>query len=88
MLRRARLKAGLTLRDVQKRSNRRFTVSALGSYERGERSVTLERFCELVSLYEMPPERILARIVDEIPAPFRSRYVIDLRDETTENRTP
>lgn len=86
MLRRARLKAGFTLKEVQERSEGRFSVSAVGTYERGERAITLERFCELVSFYEMPPERVLSRVLDAIPLSLKSRYVIDLTSPTASSR--
>ncbi|MGH2677820.1 MAG: helix-turn-helix domain-containing protein, partial [Actinomycetota bacterium] len=50
-LRAARREGGLTLRDVASLSDRRFKPSALGGYERGERSISLERFTELSSVY-------------------------------------
>ena len=58
-LRRARRARGLTLRDVGTRSAGRFKATAVAGYERAERSISVERFCELCQLYEMAPERLL-----------------------------
>jgi transcriptional regulator with XRE-family HTH domain len=62
-LRQARAQRGLTLREVGALSNGTFKASAVAGYERGERSITLQRFCELASLYGIRPEHLLADIV-------------------------
>jgi transcriptional regulator with XRE-family HTH domain len=62
-LRRARLARGMTLRDVGVRSNGQFKPTAVAGYERGERAIALERFCELARLYGMEPERLLLQIM-------------------------
>jgi transcriptional regulator with XRE-family HTH domain len=65
-LRRARKARGMTLRDVGTRSDGRFKPTAVAGYERGERSISLERFCQLANLYGMAPERLLAQIMRQI----------------------
>lgn len=62
-LRRVRKARGLTLRDVGMRSNGRFKPTAVAGYERAERRISLERFCELARLYGVAPERLLGDIV-------------------------
>ena len=62
-LRRARRARGWTLRDVGSRSDGQFKSTAVASYERGERAISLERFCELTRLYGMRPDRILSQIL-------------------------
>jgi transcriptional regulator with XRE-family HTH domain len=62
-LRRARTTRGMTLRDVGKSSGGRFKPTAVAGYERAERAISLERFCELTRLYQMAPERLLAQIM-------------------------
>jgi transcriptional regulator with XRE-family HTH domain len=62
-LRRARQSRHLTLRDVGERSQGRFKPTAVAGYERAERSISLERFCELSELYDMAPERLLSQIL-------------------------
>ena len=62
-LRGARRARGWTLRDVGTRSQGQFTPTAGAGYERGERGISLERFCSLAQLYGMHPERLLSRIM-------------------------
>ncbi len=55
----------------------RFKATSVAGYERGERAVSLERFCELCRLYAVPPPAMLAdiwRSIQETPEPE-----IDLR---------
>ena len=77
-LRRARHDAGLALRDLNLRSAREFKASAVGGYERGERSISLDRFCRLAELYGVPPDHLLARVLERA-APASDDVVIDLR---------
>ena len=62
-LRDARLARDLTLRDVGTRSNGLFKPTAVAGYERAERAISLERFCDLARLYGMAPERLLLQIL-------------------------
>lgn len=62
-LRGARRARGWTLRDVGTRSDGQFKPTAVAGYERGERGISLERFCSLAQLYGMHPERLLSRIM-------------------------
>jgi hypothetical protein len=57
---------------------RGFTASSLGSYERGERAISLERFFELARLYGIPADRLLARVLDRLAPDGRAEIVIDL----------
>ena len=50
---------GLTLDNVQKLSNGAFTVVAVGSYERGNRTIPLPKFIELCKLYNVPAHVVL-----------------------------
>jgi hypothetical protein len=52
----------MTLRDVGMRSAGRFKPTAVAAYERSERNISLERFCELSAVYGMAPERLLLQI--------------------------
>jgi transcriptional regulator with XRE-family HTH domain len=65
VLRRTRNARGLTLRDVGRLSARTFSPTAVAGYERGERAITLERFCLLADLYGISPDRLLAEIVGD-----------------------
>ena len=77
-LRRARQEAGLALRDLNQRSDREFKASAVGGYERGERSISLDRFCRLAGLYGVAADALLARVLQSA-APADDDLVIDLR---------
>jgi len=48
-----------SLRDVNEASHGRFTGSAVGTYERGERGISVQRLSELARLYGVPVERVL-----------------------------
>lgn len=65
-LRRARRARGLSLRAVERLSGGRFKPSSIAGYERGERKITVERFCELARFYGFPPERLLGDVVERM----------------------
>jgi transcriptional regulator with XRE-family HTH domain len=77
-LRLARVEAGLTLRDVRARSDGRFKPSAVGAYERAERAVSLERFVALARIYGVPPDRLMARVIERSSPEERRSVSIDL----------
>ena len=58
-LRAIRDQRGWSLRDVQLASRGRFTGSAVGTYERGERGLSVQRLSELTQLYGVPVARVL-----------------------------
>ena len=64
MLRRARRSHHLTLNDVTALTAGRFKPSVLGGYERGERTLSVDRFCELAMIYGVAPDRLLAEALD------------------------
>lgn len=59
-------------------SDSRFQPSTLGGYERGERSISLERFCELARLYRVPPDQLLAEVLRLLDPEARRGIKIDL----------
>lgn len=65
-LRRVRHQQDLSLADVQARSNGRWKAVVVGAYERGDRSVTVERLAELASFYDVP-------LADLLPDPQLTR---------------
>jgi len=85
-LRAMREQRSWSLRDVQVASHGRFTGSAVGTYERGERGISAQRLSELAQLYGVPLERLLpetpSRRDDEADATRRpagpDKVVIDL----------
>jgi transcriptional regulator with XRE-family HTH domain len=61
-LRRIRKERGFTLREVAATSGGAFKATSVAGYERGERSITLERFVMLCRLYGAVPEQVLAGV--------------------------
>ena len=70
----------LTLHGVQELSDGSFKASALSGYERGERSISLERFYELTALYGMAPDTALTRVRSLMGE--HNSSVIDLTENT------
>ena len=62
-LRRARLARGMTLKQLSVASAGRFKPTSVAGYERGERSISVVRFCELCRLVGVPPDRLLGEIL-------------------------
>ena len=62
-LRRARLARGMTLKQLSVASAGRFKPTSVAGYERGERSISVIRFCELCRLVGVPPDRLLGEIL-------------------------
>jgi transcriptional regulator with XRE-family HTH domain len=75
-LRRARLAQGLTLKQLAAASAGRFKPTSVAGYERGERSISVVRFCELCRVFRVPPDRLLAEILRAAQAD--PELVIDL----------
>jgi transcriptional regulator with XRE-family HTH domain len=78
VLRRARRNRGLTLQDVSRLTAGTFKASVLGGYERGERTISLERFTELARLYGTPADRLLGEVLEMADPQGRAEIVIDL----------
>ena len=75
-LRQARRARGLTLRQVGALTDGRFKATSVAGYERGERTISVERFCELCGVYGVAPEAVLGEIVRAVDE--RSEPRIDL----------
>ena len=58
-LRRMRQDRNMSLQEVCARSGGSFVVSTLSAYERGKRSLSLERLCELAAIYGQSPMALL-----------------------------
>jgi transcriptional regulator with XRE-family HTH domain len=63
-LRAIRRQKGLSLHDVEARSDHEFKASVLGAYERGERALSVPRLLRLAELYGVPPDQLLPRDVE------------------------
>lgn len=76
-LRAARRRRGWSLSDVERLSDQEFKASVLGAYERGERSLSVQRLSRLAALYGL-------EVTELIPPPNESgpsdlnRVVVDL----------
>jgi hypothetical protein len=51
------------LREVGARSAGTFKPTSVAGYERGERAISLQRFCELSEFYGAQPDRLLAEVL-------------------------
>jgi transcriptional regulator with XRE-family HTH domain len=77
-LRAIRTQQGLSLHGVEEKSEGRWKAVVVGSYERGDRAVTVQRLAELAQFYGIPvaellPEGVSGTAVEPVP-----RIVIDL----------
>jgi transcriptional regulator with XRE-family HTH domain len=72
-LREVRRRLGLSLKLVEVMTEGEFKASALGAYERAQRTISVARLQRLAALYRMPVDRLL-------PAEDEPDVVIDLRD--------
>jgi len=73
----------LTLREVAARSGGLFKATSIAGYERGERSITLERFCVLCQIYGIPPERVLADILRALAGGPESEIDLTVLEDLT-----
>jgi transcriptional regulator with XRE-family HTH domain len=58
-LRRVRQQQGMSLHDVEERSDGELKASVVGAYERGERSVSIPRLQRLAGFYRVPVAELL-----------------------------
>jgi transcriptional regulator with XRE-family HTH domain len=83
-LRDVRRQRGWSLHDVEVASEGEFKASALGTYERGDRRITLERLQRLARLYRIPVDLLLPEHDPAVAEPAGSpggdddQVVIDL----------
>ena len=75
-LRAVRKSKGLTLSQVSKQSKGSISAIALGSYERGDRSISTEKLLEIAELYGVPVNELLSPPEKGISA---GRVIIDVR---------
>jgi hypothetical protein len=68
----------MTLQEAAHRSRGRFAATSIAGYERGERHISLARFCDLADLYQVRPERLLAQVMERVRPQERPDIVIDL----------
>lgn len=80
-LRSIRNQQGLSLAEVQERSQGRWKAVVVGAYERGDRTITIARLQELAGFYGVPLADLLPQPRDDgsDTAGTADRHVLDLR---------
>ncbi len=76
-LRAVRRMQGLTLAEVEERSSGEWKAVVVGSYERGDRSVTVARLAEIAAFYSVPISHLLPPREEEIQE-LADRLAVDL----------
>jgi transcriptional regulator with XRE-family HTH domain len=69
----------LSLEELARRSDGRHKPSSLGGYERGERTLTLPRFCDLAELLGVPPDQLLSQALGRLGPEEHEEVLVDLR---------
>jgi len=77
-LRAIRTQQGLSLHGVEEKSLGRWKAVVVGSYERGDRAVTVQRLSELADFYGVPVNELLPEGQSATAPEPASRIVIDL----------
>ena len=78
-LRAVRQAQGLSLAEVELRSEGRWSASAVGAYERGFRTLSLPRLKALADFYRVPVGVMLGELSPLPAAPERHKIVLDLQ---------
>jgi transcriptional regulator with XRE-family HTH domain len=77
-LRAIRTQQGLSLHGVEEKSRGRWKAVVVGSYERGDRAVTVQRLAELAAFYGVPVNELLPEGTAVPATEPAARLVIDL----------
>ena len=77
-LRAIRTQQGLSLHGVEEKSRGRWKAVVVGSYERGDRAVTVQRLAELADFYGVPVANCCLTRRRAAPVSRRRDLVIDL----------
>ena len=77
-LRAIRQQQGLSLHGVEQKSGGRWKAVVVGSYERGDRAVTVQKLAELADFYGVPVGELLPEGAGAPAAEPAPRIVIDL----------
>jgi transcriptional regulator with XRE-family HTH domain len=76
-LRAIRQQQGLSLQGVEEKSEGRWKAVVVGSYERGDRAVTVNRLAELADFYRVPVSELLPEGAP-IQFDYAGKVVLDL----------
>jgi transcriptional regulator with XRE-family HTH domain len=77
-LRAIRTQQGLSLQGVEAKSNGHWKAVVVGSYERGDRAVTVQRLAELAEFYGVPVQALLPDAAPTAEAPPPPKLILDL----------
>src|SRR5919107_3423680 len=77
-LRAIRNQQGLSLQGVEDKSHGRWKAVVVGSYERGDRAVTVQRLAELADFYAVPVSELLPDGTPQGAAEPPPRLILDL----------
>ena len=79
-LRSLRQQQGMSLQAVEEKSQGRWKAVVIGSYERGDRAVTVHKLSELAKFYGVPVEELLPGGTQAAPAAMEppSKLILDL----------
>ena len=77
-LRAIRTQQGLSLHGVEEKSQGRWKAVVVGSYERGDRAVTVQRLSELADFYGVPVSELLPEGAGGTAVEPTPRIVLDL----------
>ncbi|MEI6229300.1 MAG: transcriptional regulator [Actinomycetes bacterium] len=77
-LRSIRQQQGLSLHGVEEKSRGRWKAVVVGSYERGDRAVTVQRLAELADFYSVPVSELLPDGAPTATVEAPPRLVLDL----------
>lgn len=78
-LRAIRQAQGMSLAEVEARSDGRWSASAIGAYERGFRTLSLPRLKSLADFYKVPVAVLLGEPLPMEPTAERRKIVLDLQ---------
>ncbi|HVB27355.1 MAG TPA: transcriptional regulator [Mycobacteriales bacterium] len=77
-LRGIRTQQGLSLHGVEDKSQGRWKAVVVGSYERGDRAITVHKLAELAAFYGVPVAELLPEGLPNMPPEQPPRLVLDL----------
>lgn len=77
-LRAIRQQQGLSLHGVEEKSQGRWKAVVVGSYERGDRAVTVQKLAELAQFYNVPISELLPDGAPTAASEPPSKLVLDL----------
>lgn len=82
-LRQARNRKGWSLHDLENESGGRWKAAVVGSYERGDRALTVPRLVALAEFYGIPASSLLPRVgaADTDAAKLRAVVLDELADD-------